>query len=69
MCIYINIYIYVYMYIHIHTYIYMYTHKHCKSDTLLIDHLALREFVNGSPSYRCRHKKVRDRKPSPMESS
>jgi len=34
------------------------------SDTPLIDHLVMREFVSGSPSYRSIHKRVRDREPS-----
>ena len=39
------------------------------SDTPLIDHLVMRKFVSGPPSYRSIHKRVRDRKPSLRESS
>ena len=34
------------------------------SDTPLIDHLVMREFVSGPPSYRFIYERVRDRKPS-----
>ena len=34
------------------------------SDTPLIDHLVLREFVSGPPSYRFIYERVRDRNPS-----
>ena len=34
------------------------------SDTPLIDHLVMREFVNGPPSYRFIYEGVRERKPS-----
>ena len=34
------------------------------SDTPLIDHLVMREFVSGPPSYRFIDERVRDRKPS-----
>jgi len=40
-----------------------------ESDTPLIDHLVMREFVSGLPSYRSMQKTVRDRKPSLWESS
>jgi len=40
-----------------------------ESDTLLFDHLVMREFVSGPPSYRSIHKKVGDRKVSLRESS
>jgi len=40
-----------------------------ESDTPLIDHLVMREFVSGPPSYRSINKRVRDRKPSLRESS
>jgi len=33
------------------------------SDTPLIDHLVMREFVSGPPSYRFIYERVRDRKP------
>jgi len=35
-----------------------------ESDTPLIDHSVMREFVSGPPSYRSIHMRVRDRKPS-----
>ena len=35
-----------------------------ESDTPLIDHLVMREFVSGPPSYRFIYERVRDRKPS-----
>ena len=34
-----------------------------ESDTPLIDHLVMREFVSGPPSYRFIYERVRDRKP------
>ena len=34
------------------------------SDTPLIDHLVMREFVSGPPSYPFIYERVRDRKPS-----
>ena len=34
------------------------------SDTPLIDHVVMREFVSGPPSYRFIYERVRDRKPS-----
>jgi len=34
------------------------------SDTPLIDHLVMREFVSGPPSYLFIYERVRDRKPS-----
>ena len=40
-----------------------------KSNTPLIDHLLMREFMSGLPSCRSIHKRVRDRKPSLRESS
>jgi len=40
-----------------------------ESDTPLIDHLVMREFVSGPPSYRSIHKRVRYRKPSLREGS
>ena len=39
------------------------------SDAPLIDHLVMREFVSGPPSYRSIHKRVHDRKPSLREGS
>jgi len=39
------------------------------SYTPLINHLVMREFVSGPPSYRSIHKRIRDRKPSLKESS
>ena len=47
------------MYIYICTCIYIQI-----SDTPLIDHLVMREFVSGPPSYRFIYERVRDRKPS-----
>jgi len=38
-------------------------------DTPLINHLVMRGFVSGPPSYRSRHKIVRERKRSLMKSS
>ena len=35
-----------------------------RSDTPLIDHLVMREFVSGPPSYRFIYERVRERKPS-----
>jgi len=40
-----------------------------QSDTALIDHLVMREFVSGTRSCRSIHKRVRERKPSLRESS
>jgi len=40
-----------------------------RSDTPLIDHLVMREFVSGPPSYRSIYERVRDRKPSLREGS
>ena len=40
---------------HVHTFF---------SDAPLIDHLVMREFVSGPPSYRFIYERVRDRKPS-----
>ena len=40
-----------------------------ESDTPLIDHLIMREFVSGPPSYRSIYERVRDRKPSLREGS
>jgi len=37
-----------------------------RSDTPLIDHLVMREFVSGPPSYRFIYERVRDRKPSSL---
>jgi len=39
-------------------------HSHHQSDTPLIDHLLMREFVSRPPSYRSIHKGVRDKKPT-----
>ena len=39
------------------------------SETPTIDHLVMREFVSRLPSYRSRHKRVRVRTPSHVESS
>jgi len=39
-----------------------------ESNTPLIDHLVMRKFVSGPPSYRFIHKRVGDRKPSLRES-
>jgi len=39
-------------------------HTASASDTPLIDHLVMREFVSGPPSYRFIYERVRDRKPS-----
>ena len=39
------------------------------SDTPLIDHLVMREFVSGPPIYRSIQQRARDRKPSLKESS
>jgi len=40
-----------------------------ESNTPLIDHLVMREFVSGPPSYRSIYGRVRDRKPSLREGS
>jgi len=40
-----------------------------KSDTPLIDHLVMREFVSGPPSYRSIHRRVCDKTPSLRKSS
>jgi len=40
-----------------------------ESDTPLIDHLVMREFVSGPPSYHSIYERVRDRKPSLREGS
>ena len=81
-CMYIYIYKYIYIYTCIHiciyTYIYVYVCTYIfylyypwmfvyKSDTPLIDHLVMREFVSRPPS--CMHRRVRDRKPRIRESS
>ena len=55
MYLYLCISIYIYIYVYIYTYM---------SDTPLIDHLVMREFVSGPPSYRFIYERVRDRKPS-----
>ena len=49
-CIYLYMYIYIYIYIYIHIYSCIYIYSCICSDTPLIDHLFMREFVSGPPT-------------------
>ena len=49
---------------HIYVILFIYIYVIRISDTPLIDHLVMREFVSGPPSYRFIYERVRDRKPS-----